>query len=442
MLLSFAQFEREVTGERIRDKIAASKKRGMWMGGVVPLGYGVKDRKLVVSHAEAKTVRHIYRRYAALGSVRALEDELDREGIVSKLRVDRLGRTTGGRRLSRGALYLMLQNRIYCGEIIHRKNSYTGEHDAIVEWDLWEDVQRRLAANRVDREKCATATEPRLVAGLIYDEAGELMTPSHANKKGTRYRYYVSQSLVKGPRRNAPRARRVPAADLEGLVEDRLRVFLTNAADLFGMLESRLSDASQCADLVGRAADLADRWPSLAPTERRGIIIALVDRIDLMTETLEIRILPSRLLAILVDESDRRDRGPLEDSERGIVRSMTLSVPARLRRTGMEIRLIINGSGSARRKPDHSLCRVLAQAHRYHGMVMRAGGKTIAELAAEAGVGGSYFTRILRLSFLAPEVVKAILHNRHPIDLNAKRLVNQTRIPIVWKEHRALLEAD
>ena len=130
MLLSFAQFEREVTGERIRDKIAASKKKGMWMGGLPPLGYDVKDRKLVVNEREAETVRHIYRRYAVLGSVLALKEELDGDGVVSKARVDKYGRSTGGRPLARGALYLMLQNRIYRGEIVHKDNSYPGEHDA------------------------------------------------------------------------------------------------------------------------------------------------------------------------------------------------------------------------------------------------------------------------------------------------------------------------
>src|SRR5215475_13963410 len=133
MLLSFAQFEREIAGERIRDKIAASKAKGMWMGGNVPLGYDVKDRKLIVNEAEAATVRHIYRRYAALGSVLALKEELDRDGVVSKARVDKYGRRLGGKPLARGALYLMLQNRIYHGEIVHKNNSYPGEHAPIID---------------------------------------------------------------------------------------------------------------------------------------------------------------------------------------------------------------------------------------------------------------------------------------------------------------------
>jgi DNA invertase Pin-like site-specific DNA recombinase len=437
MLLSFAQFEREVTGERIRDKIAASKKKGMWMGGLPPLGYDVKDRKLVVNRREAETVRHIYRRYAALGSVRSLKDELDRDGIVSKIRVDRFGRTRGGKPLARGALYLMLQNGIYRGEIVHKESRYSGEHEAIVDQALWDEVQLKLAANRTDRATGADAVQPSLLAGLIYDDSGERMTPSHANKKGTRYRYYVSQRLVRGSRRDAPRGRRVPAGDVEGLVEGRLRQFLRSEPELFGALEPQVADVNACADIVACAADLAERWPGLAPSQKRAILTTLVDWIDLTRETLEIRIVPGRLPSILLDENDRRR--PVR-SNKDNEPSITLSIPARLKRTGMEIRLLIDGaSGGTRRKPDHSLCRVLAQAHQYNTMVMRNGGKTMAELAGEAGIGGSYFTRILRLSFLAPEVVKAILRDRHPIGLTAKKLVNETRIPIAWEEQRTLL---
>ena len=436
MLLSFAQFEREVTGERIRDKIAASKKKGIWMGGNVPLGYDAKDRKLVANEAEAETVRHIYRRYAALGSVAVLKDELDRNGVVSKFRVDRFGRTTGGKPLARGALYLMLQNRIYLGEIVHKENSYPGEHDAIIDEPLWGEVHRKLTENRVDRANGIDAARPSLLAGLIYDDAGERMIPSHANKKGTRYRYYVSQGLVKGSRRNAPRGRRVPAGDLESLVEDRLRDFLTSETEIFAAIETLLEDVNDCAEAITRAGDLALRWPGLAPTERRAILSTLVDRVDLLRETLEIRILPGRLPSILDDGWEPHDRIDPKENEPTI----TFTIPARLKRTGMETRLLNDGAGGgARKKPDHSLCRILAQAHQYNAMVMRNGGKTMAELAAEASVGGSYFTRILRLSFLAPDVVKVILRDCHPIELTAKRLANEVLLPIACEDQQALL---
>jgi hypothetical protein len=437
MLLSFTQFEREVTGERIRDKIAASKKKGMWMGGNVPLGYVVKDRKLLVDEAEAKTVRHIYRRYAALGSVWALKETLDCDGIVSKVRVDRYGRATGGRPLARGALHLMLQNRIYRGRIVHKDKHYPGEHDAIIDEALWDEVQRKLAANRIDRATGAHAAEPSLLAGLIYDDNGQRMTPSHANKEGTRYRYYVSQALVRGNRRFAPRARRVPAGDVERLVEERLTAFLKNQGDIFDAVEPLFDDVNKRQEVVDRAADLATRWPDLAPTTKRQIFKRLVNRIDLTQGTLEIRIAPGQLLEILWEEDNPKAFEPtLRDNELTI----TFTVPAHLKRAGMETKLLIDGAGGGTRgEPDRSLLRLLSQAHRFHEMVMRNRGKTISELAEEAGVGGSYFTRILRLSFLAPDVVKTILRDRRPIELTAKRLASDTRLPIVWEEQRARL---
>ena len=224
MLLSFAQFEREVTGERIRDKIAASKQKGMWMGGLPPLGYDVADRKLIVNAAEADTVRHIFHRYAELKSVLDLKEELDVAGIVSKARLDRFGHASGSQPIARGALYHMLQNRIYRGEIVHKDKAYPGLHEAIIDEELWNEVQAALAENRVERVTRSGAGAPSLLAGLVYDASGERMSPTHANKKGTRYRYYVSQSLIKRDRAQAKDAAcRVPAAELETLVEDRRR---------------------------------------------------------------------------------------------------------------------------------------------------------------------------------------------------------------------------
>jgi hypothetical protein len=437
MLLSFAQFEREVTGERIRDKIAASKKKGMWMGGLPALGYDVKDRKLVVNQREAETVRHIYRRYAALDSVLALKEELDRDGVVSKVRVDKYGRRTGGRPLARGALYLMLQNRVYRGEIVHKENSYPGEHEPIIDEKLWDEVQRQLAANRFDRATGAGATQVSLLAGLIYDDMGKRMTPTHANKKGTRYRYYVSPGLVRGNRLQAPRGRRIPAGDLERLVEERLRQFLQSDAEVFVAIEPRVGEVNDCSEVVTRAADLAQRWPGLAPAERRAILSTVVDRIDLLHETVEIRICPGRLPAVLRGETGPQELQRKPNADEPII---TFTVPARLKRTGMETRLLIDGAtGNSRRNPDHSLHRLLARAYRYNDMVMCSDGKSISQLAAEAGVVRSYFTRILRVSFLAPDIVNAILRDRHPIELSAKRLANEIRLPIAWDEQPALL---
>jgi site-specific DNA recombinase len=226
ILLSFAQFERELIGERVRDKIAASKKKGMWMGGTVPLGYDVRDRKLEVNESEAGTVVEIFRRYLRLKSVRALAEELAAAGIRSKCRYRPDGTEYGNQRFSHGALYLMLQNRTYRGEATHKGSAYPGEHSAIVEQWLWDAVQMALSENRVARANGANTKQPSLLTGMIFDEAGDRLTPTWSVKKGTRYRYYVSTSLVTGSGPTRSTRRRIPAGNLERVVIDRLRSFL------------------------------------------------------------------------------------------------------------------------------------------------------------------------------------------------------------------------
>ncbi|MGH9806384.1 MAG: recombinase family protein [Terriglobia bacterium] len=254
VLLSFAQFEREVTGERIRDKIAASKKKGMWMGGYPPLGYDVKDRKLVVNETEAETVRHIFRRYQELGSVRLLKEHLDRAGILSKRRTAPDSRGYGGKPMARGALYHMLQNRLYRGEIVHKNDAYLGEHAPIIDEDLWQEVQKTLVANRVDRGAGKRNHHLSLLAGLIYDAHGELMTPSHAVKKGVRYRYYVSKNLVTGGVTAERMGQRLPASHIEALVTGRIRAWLADPIVVLNAIQCRGSDAVAQKRLLGAGA--------------------------------------------------------------------------------------------------------------------------------------------------------------------------------------------
>ena len=220
VLLSFAQFEREVTGERIRDKIAASKRRGMWMGGNLPLGYDVRDRELVVNEAEAVTVRYLFQRYAELGTVSALMSETRRRGIVSKLWTSSTGKTRGGAAYSRGALYYLLRNPIYVGRIAHRGATYTGLHPPIVPQDLWDRVQAMLTDSRQGQARANGSSEPSALSGLLYDDRGNRMSPSHVRKvDGRRYRYYVSQALLQGRPESAGTVRRVSAHAIEALVE-------------------------------------------------------------------------------------------------------------------------------------------------------------------------------------------------------------------------------
>ena len=438
MLLSFAQFEREVTGERIRDKIAASKQKGMWMGGNPPLGYDVRDRKLVVNEPEAERVRHIFRRYAELRSVLALQKDLDAAGIVSKNRVDRFGAARGGKPLARGALYLMLQNRIYRGEIVHKHKAYPGLHEPLGDEPLRHAVQAALAENRVERAVRSTAAAPSLLAGLVYDDSGERMSPTHANKKGRRYRYYVSQSLIKKGRTKASKgACRCPAADLERLVEDRICALLRD--------ESAMREVGGAArfstrkPLIEQAADLAYRWSALPVSDKRAIVRALVERVDLRPATVDVTVHTTVLPEVVKPDLDiRRLPGTLE----GPVR--VLSVPAQLRRTGMETKLVIRGArGDDRpRRSDRSLLRLIATAHRFNELVTTGAGGSVSELAIRAGVSRSYFSRIFRLSFLAPEITKAIIQGRQPSELSAIKLMGAGQLETTWSDQRRQLGFD
>jgi site-specific DNA recombinase len=219
VLLSFAQFEREVTGERIRDKVAASKKKGIWMGGNVPLGYRVENRKLLIVPQEAATVRMMFERYLALGSVTALAVELNENGIRTRLRQTPSG-LVGGARLATGPLLYLLKNRIFLGEIVHKGQSYLGEHEAIVDPVLFA-VQARLTQNRHDRR--AATTTNSMLAGKIFDDRGNTMSPTYSRKGALSHRYYVSQAITQGRKKEAGAVPRVPAHDVESNVVEALR---------------------------------------------------------------------------------------------------------------------------------------------------------------------------------------------------------------------------
>jgi site-specific DNA recombinase len=229
VLLSFAQFEREVTGERIRDKIAASKRKGLWMGGVIPLGYRVENRKLLIDTAEADQVRMIFNRYLEIGSIPTLQEELRRRGVVTRKRTLSSGRLIGGIPFTNGPLGHLLRNRVYLGEIKHKGQAYSGEHEAIIDHALFDAVHAKLRANEKGQRRWFGSQA--LLIGKIYDDKGNRMTPAHANKGGARYRYYVSQAILQRRKEEAGSVPRVPASELEKAVVDALRTRFSEAVD-------------------------------------------------------------------------------------------------------------------------------------------------------------------------------------------------------------------
>jgi site-specific DNA recombinase len=436
VLLSFAQFEREVTGERIRDKIAASKQKGMWMGGVPPLGYAVRDRKLIIIETEAETVRHVFRRYAALGSVRLLQQELEADGITGKSWISASGRSWGGQPLGRGALYTMLRNRIYRGEVVHLDQTYPGEHEAIIDPALWDTVQARLADNAVERGTGIRVKNPSLLAGLLFDSDGRRMTPTHAVKRAKHYRYYVSHPLITGARADAAAGLRLPAAEIEQIVVNRIRRLLSEPASLFEMLEAQVGEPVLQQSLMAQATELAKDWVQMSPLRVRVTIVALVQRVEIRPDEVIIHLRPCRLAALLDDRLTAANPAPVDDEP-----TLALSHPVQLRRAGKEVRMVIDHTDpfAPPAKPDPSLVNAIAKAHDFNDKLLRGGVAKFADLAKSEKLHRSYCSQILRLAYLAPDITIAILDGRQPPSLTATMLIEHPHLPLSWHEQRAVL---
>jgi len=423
VLLSFAQFEREVTGERIRDKIAASKKKGMWMGGNPPLGYDCEDRKLVVVATEAEAVRHIFRRYVALGCVRRLKNDLDVNGVVSKVRIHKTGRRMGGVSLARGALYHLLQNRIYLGEIVHKDESHPGEHDAIVDRDLWNRVQEILAANRIERRSGTGTREPSLLGGLLFDAKGRRLTPSHANKRGKRYRYYISETIS------------LPASEVENAVTREIARFLENTGRLIEALSFPDDDVGfrQRLGNLGTAAALRLRVGN--PSFSKTAIQAFVTCVALGTDTLTVTCSGSTLRQWLWAPDTEANTSPIQSPNDVI----DLKVPYTLKRRGVEAKLILNNDDHGQPpNPNLALIKAVARAYVWNQKLISGEAKSIRALALDIGVTKRYVLKLLPLAMLAPDIVEMILDGRQPRHLTLEAII-KTHISLDWGQQRGQL---
>jgi site-specific DNA recombinase len=281
VLLSFAQFEREVIGERIRDKFAASRRKGMWMGGWAPLGYEVRDRKLVVNEVDAKLVKSIFQRFLKTGSATILARELIHEGVRNKY----------GKLIDKGILYKLLNNPVYIGEAVHKGVSYPGEHTAIVDRKVWDKVQAQFQTTSRKRAGAARAQTPALLKGLIFGPGGVAMSPSHTRRKGRLYRYYVSQTVLKQGAEDCPIGR-VPAAEIEKIVIDQIRVLLRSPEMIVQTWRSARKSIKGLTEANVRTAllefDLL--WSELFPAEQARIIQLLVERVDVGLDSVDIRL--------------------------------------------------------------------------------------------------------------------------------------------------------
>jgi site-specific DNA recombinase len=409
VLLSFAQFEREVTGERIRDKIAASKKKGMWMGGPIPLGYDVKERKLVINEAEAETVRFIFARHRQLKTLRRLAADLAARGVFSKLRTMRDGRVTGGTPYSAGALGYLLRNRLYIGQIRHGDHIYAGEHAAILDQADWDASQALLERN---------ARRPRtgqinLLAGLVRDGHGRRMMSAHAIRGNKRYRYYVSETRAD----IAAQPWRLPAGDVETIVTHELRMFLGDplrmAAELGGACALVPDFASRCQELAARIRE---------PTACRQLFRDLKSAVNIAQDRIEISLSTATLGRMITGCATAI---PPEQT-------ICLAMPVSLRRRGHELRLVHGASHSKAKECDDGLIRLLAASRRAWEELQH-------KAALLDATRRSHLTRLARLHFLAPDIITAILDGRQPVELTSRTLLRIADLPLDWSGQRQAL---
>jgi site-specific DNA recombinase len=387
VLLSFAQFEREVIGERVRDKIAASKKKGLFMGGNIPLGYINRDKKLVIVSDEAEKVRSLFQRYLQLGSLGRLLEEMSQQGIRTKVLTLANGKKRGGVPYGKGALAYLLKNRCYVGEILHKGQIHPGEHEAIVERATFDAVQASLAGNVVARKTKAKAS-PFLLQGLLFDSAGNKMTPSHSRKKGVRYRYYISQAVLQSRKADAGQVFRVPAPDIEAVIERFLRDRSRNLqGDLRASLEAQVSKITNLPDSISVELAAAPENSPDAGSDRPRQVVSLP----------------------WAKKPFRAAKGPTIDSG--------LQDPAAGDPRAKDI--VLTAIGKAQGWLDALLA-----------------GKNVAELASHEGCTERYLRVMLQLAFVSPRLVQAIADGSMPPGLTATRL--SQALPRVWLEQERL----
>jgi len=422
MLLSFAQFEREVTAERIRDKISASKAKGMWMGGIPPLGYKPAGRSLAIIEEHAAIVRDIHARYLRLGNVRLVADQLIAEGIAAPVRTLSTGKRYGGAQFSRGQLYAILRNPIYVGEIAHKGRSYPGQHPPILERAEWEAVQRRLDGNIQGERRGRTASASPL-AGKLVDAAGQPLVATHASKGSKRYRYYVSKALQTGTAADQPQAWRIPAVEIEQLVASELAVLLADPLDFAERTRLVLEPATLqpfMAAAKALAAQLHD-----APAK---LIARLVSAVRVLDDQIEIELATARLAAAV--KLGREPDAPA---------TLVLACPVRLTRTGRAVRLVhSSGAPAIGAEPDVALIRLVAKAREWWS-VIAAGEITPAVLAAREGVTVQWLLRVMRLAFLSPEVTEALVAGKLAAGVDGTALLATEAIALDWSRQETLL---
>ena len=390
VLLSFAQFEREVTSERIRDKIAASKRKGLWVGGMAPLGYDTKDRKITVNEAETDTVRTIFRSYLKLGSLNLLMADLRKQGIVSKIRTLKTGDTVGGIPFTRGGLAHLLRNRFYVGEVPFKGEILRGEQTAIVDQGLFDAVQAKLS-EQINGHKAARMKSEALLAGRIFDDRGNRMTPSHARKRGIKYRYYLSSTLLQGRAERSGSVRRIPATEIEALV----------------------------------IRSVCDHLKPSAPIDDRSLVDTHVARVEVQPEQ----------LVIQLAQPERTNR-------KGARAVKTLRVPwhktpsKRRREILLPDALDPQHARPIRSETRATLVASIARGRRWLNELVDDAKASVESIAKRERCSVRQVNMTISLAFVAPDLVKAAIEGRLRRGIGVTRLRDA---PVEWSRQHAML---
>ena len=430
VLLSFAQFEREVTGERIRDKFAASKKKGMWMGGNVPIGYDLKDHKLIIDPVGVEVVRKVYDSYLRLGCVRALKEYVDRVGIHRPIKTSIKGRNTGGAAISRSDLYHILANRTYIGEILYRGEIYAAEHEGIIDREVWETVAAKREENRIRRYTRYNRPNGCVLMGLLFDVQGNLYLSTSSSRRGRRYRYYVVTTYRDQQSFQFPR---LPAHEIEQLVFARIRAFLDSPEELLSACER--TDKADLRLVTAAAQNKLLSLTSKTPKESGEFLRSIVKRVVIKPDEVTIDI---DVLAFLDALSARMPTtvSPKAIPENGAVMQLTSTI--KMKRRGPELRLIIPGSQQPETSPVPALVKAVARAHEWAERIYSGEISRIEDLVVETGFTNRYISRTIRSVVLAPDFVGRILKGQQPPDLTVRKLL--ARFPLDWEFQRTFLE--
>jgi DNA invertase Pin-like site-specific DNA recombinase len=424
VLLSFAQFEREVTGERIRDKIVASKQKGMWMGGWVPIGYDRKDRTLTINEIEAVTVRTIFNLFLKLKNVQRVQTELIRLNLTTKPYETPRGRAVGGLSFARGHLYKILSNPLYIGEIEHRGVRYPGQHPPLIDGKTWGAVQAQLAANHHENRTRTNAKSKSLLAGLIYDDAGNRLVSSHATKNGKRYRYYVTSEGT-GRSVAAASAPRLwlPAAVIDELVLTKLQSFLTDKAQISTLLRETRCRPAEIGSGLGIASKFADSLTSAAPMAQNAA--DLLARVTVSPTSLNISIRRDRLLAMLTDTFGE----PSRDNDQDSIISLEATVPAAP--SGGSDKLVFEDQNTGIQ--DAVVIKAIARASVWFEKLTTGKAHSMAEIAVRENITDNYVSNLIHLAWLSPGLVGRVLGGDPEVTALARAAMLTRRSDVLWR---------